>query len=193
MNFSKTKSLYREGMSPLVKSSSRPKWWVTYNCNKTGNIRRKFCFFFSPQNNLFHTVNFAVFYFSNLKNYYYKIAQQYVSVYVTVHRVRIPPKHVYYYRCPDHRKNYVMSFAFNFDREADVYQFAYCYPYSYTRLQNYLDNLEKKRFDFFQRELLCLTVVIVLNLMIIPVFIKSLFQEMSLLNFCYCYMVIGSK
>jgi hypothetical protein len=66
---------------------------------------------------------------------------------------------VYYYRCPDHRKNYVMSFSFCFDREDDVYQFAYCYPYSYTRLQNYLDNLEKKGMDFFHRELLCLTVV----------------------------------
>ena len=74
-------------------------------------------------------------------------------------RTRIQPKHVYYYRCPDHRKNYVLSFAFNFDRENDVYQFSYCYPYSYTRLQNYLDNLEKKNMDFFQRELLCLSVV----------------------------------
>ena len=74
-------------------------------------------------------------------------------------RVRIPPKHVYYYRCPDHRKNYVMSFAFCFDREDDVYQFAYCYPYSYTRLQNYLDALEKKSYDFLSRELLCLSVV----------------------------------
>jgi len=26
VNFSKTKSLYREGMSPVVKSTSRPKW-----------------------------------------------------------------------------------------------------------------------------------------------------------------------
>jgi len=26
VNFSKSKSLYREGMSPLVKSTSRPKW-----------------------------------------------------------------------------------------------------------------------------------------------------------------------
>lgn len=74
-------------------------------------------------------------------------------------RVRIPAKHVYYYRCPDHRKNYVMSFSFCFDKEDDVYQFGYCYPYSYTRLQNYLDNLEKKDMDFFSRELLCLTVV----------------------------------
>ncbi|KAH9496584.1 Cytosolic carboxypeptidase 6 [Bulinus truncatus] len=98
VNFSKTKSLYRDGMTPLIKSTSRPKW------------------------------------------------------------VRIPSKYVYYYRCPDHRKNYVMSFAFVFDREDDVYQFAYCYPYSYTRLQNYLDNLERRNYDFFSRELLCLSV-----------------------------------
>ncbi|XP_025110591.1 cytosolic carboxypeptidase 6-like isoform X2 [Pomacea canaliculata] len=98
VNFSKTKSLYRDGMTPLIKSTSRQKW------------------------------------------------------------VRIPAKYVYYYRCPDHRKNYVMSFAFNFDNEDEVYQFAYCFPYSYTRLQNYLDNLEKKNYDFFTRELLCLTV-----------------------------------
>ncbi|XP_059174977.1 cytosolic carboxypeptidase 6-like [Physella acuta] len=98
VNFSKTKSLYRDGMTPMVKSTSRPKW------------------------------------------------------------VRVPSKFVYYYRCPDHRKNYVMSFAFVFDREEDTYQFAYCYPYSYTRLQNYLDNLEKRNYDFFTRELLCLTV-----------------------------------
>ncbi|GLD71849.1 cytosolic carboxypeptidase 6-like protein [Lates japonicus] len=26
VNFSKTKSLYRDGMSPVVKSTSRPKW-----------------------------------------------------------------------------------------------------------------------------------------------------------------------
>ena len=74
-------------------------------------------------------------------------------------RVRIPPKHVFYYRCPDHRKNYVLSFVFCFDREDDVYQFSYCFPYSYTRLQNYLDTIEKRNMDFFQRELLCLSVV----------------------------------
>nr|XP_014341129.1 PREDICTED: cytosolic carboxypeptidase 6 [Latimeria chalumnae] len=67
---------------------------------------------------------------------------------------RLPPKNVYYYRCPDHRKNYVMSFAFCFDREDDVYQFAYCYPYTYTRLQHYLDSLERRKMEYFRRELL---------------------------------------
>ncbi|XP_031234061.1 cytosolic carboxypeptidase 6 isoform X2 [Mastomys coucha] len=92
VNFSKTKSLYRDGMAPMVKSTSRPKWQ------------------------------------------------------------RLPPKNVYYYRCPDHRKNYVMSFAFCFDREEDIYQFAYCYPYTYTRFQHYLESLQKKNMDYFFRE-----------------------------------------
>ncbi|CAN0200295.1 unnamed protein product [Bubo scandiacus] len=73
-------------------------------------------------------------------------------------RQRIPSKNVYYYRCPDHRKNYVMSFAFCFDREDDTYQFAYCYPYTYTRLQHYLDNLQRRNMDYFCRELLGLSV-----------------------------------
>ncbi|KAK2543404.1 hypothetical protein Q9966_003179 [Columba livia] len=71
---------------------------------------------------------------------------------------RIPSKNVYYYRCPDHRKNYVMSFAFCFDREADTYQFAYCYPYTYTRLQHYLDSLQRRSMGYFCRELLALSV-----------------------------------
>ncbi|XP_056388433.1 cytosolic carboxypeptidase 6-like isoform X4 [Hyla sarda] len=98
VNFSKTKSLYRDGMSPVVKSTSRPSWQ------------------------------------------------------------RMPSKNVYYYRCPDHRKNYVMSFAFCFDREDDVYQFAYCYPYTYTRLQHYLENLDRLNLDYVHRELLGLSV-----------------------------------
>lgn len=74
-------------------------------------------------------------------------------------RQRLPPKNVYYYRCPDHRKNYVMSFAFCFDREEDIYQFAYCYPYTYTRFQHYLDSLQKRNMDYFFREKLGQSVV----------------------------------
>ncbi|XP_064386346.1 cytosolic carboxypeptidase 6-like isoform X2 [Halichondria panicea] len=98
VNFSKTKSLYREGMSPLVKSTSRPHWQ------------------------------------------------------------RIPSKAVFYYRCPDHQKNYVLSFAFAFDKEEDMYQFSYSFPYSFTRLQKLLDKLEMKGLDYFQRETICKTV-----------------------------------
>ncbi|XP_077572657.1 cytosolic carboxypeptidase 6 [Stigmatopora nigra] len=98
VNFSKTKSLYRDGMAPVVKSTSRPKWQ------------------------------------------------------------RLPAKNVYYYRCPDHRRNYVMSFAFCFDLEDDVYQFAYCYPYTYSRLQHYLASLERRNLPYLRREQLGLSV-----------------------------------
>lgn len=74
-------------------------------------------------------------------------------------RQRLPAKNVYYYRCPDHRRNYVMSFAFCFDREDDVYQFAYCYPYTYSRLQHYLSSLEQRNLDYLKREQLGLSVV----------------------------------
>ncbi len=74
-------------------------------------------------------------------------------------RQRLPAKNVYYYRCPDHRRNYVMSFAFCFDREDDVYQFAYCYPYTYSRLQHYLASLERRNLPYLQREQLGLSVV----------------------------------
>ena len=40
VNFSKTKSLYRDGMSPLVKSTSRKKWYITciYQVHKVMNV-----------------------------------------------------------------------------------------------------------------------------------------------------------
>lgn len=66
---------------------------------------------------------------------------------------------MYYYRCPDHRRNYVMSFAFCFDRENDIYQFAYCYPYTYSRLQHYLASLERRNLPYLRREQLGLSVV----------------------------------
>lgn len=72
VNFSKSRSLYREGMTPLVKSTSRPQF------------------------------------------------------------ERIPERQVFYYRCPKHQRSYVLSFLFTFDKEEDVYYFAYCYPYTYV-------------------------------------------------------------
>lgn len=78
-------------------------------------------------------------------------------------RQRIPAKNVFYYRCPEHKKNYVMSFVFCFDVEDDVYQFAYSFPYSYTKLQNYLQILDNRNLDYYDRELLALSVVRKLN------------------------------
>ncbi len=57
---------------------------------------------------------------------------------------RLPKEHVFYYRSNVHQNHYILSFAFIFDREEEVYQFALTYPYSYSRLQSYLGVLEQK-------------------------------------------------
>jgi len=48
---------------------------------------------------------------------------------------------VFYYRSAQHQNHYVLSFAFSFDREDDMYQFTLTYPYSYSRYLGHLDNL----------------------------------------------------
>lgn len=96
-NFSKGKSLYRDGMSPLVKSTSREYWQ------------------------------------------------------------RLPSRSVYYYKCPRHKMNYVLSFVFEFDSEEDTYWFAYSFPYTYGDLQQYLHTIDKLCLPFYKRELLCRT------------------------------------
>ena len=94
INYSKSKNLFREGMSPVVSSSSRRKW------------------------------------------------------------ERIPSRNVFYYKCPRHNGNYVMSFLFAFDKEHDKYCFAYSFPYTYSDLQTYLKDLDDRCMRFYKRELL---------------------------------------
>ena len=81
VNFSKPKNLFEEGMTPIVRSTSRHKW------------------------------------------------------------LRLQKKYVFYYKSPRHNNYHVLSFAFNFDREDELYQFALSFPYSYTRHMGHLDNL----------------------------------------------------
>ena len=69
-------------------------------------------------------------------------------------RQRIPTTYVYYYKSPDHSNNYVLSFAFAFDTDEERYQFALCYPYSYSRCQAYLDQLVTHHPDIVTRETL---------------------------------------
>ncbi|CAB3361445.1 Hypothetical predicted protein [Cloeon dipterum] len=92
VNLSKSRNLFRDGMTPIIKSTSRPKWQ------------------------------------------------------------RMPGTHVYYYRSPEHQNHYVLSFAFGFDREEDVYQFALCFPYSYSRCQAHADALERRHLTFMWRK-----------------------------------------
>ncbi|KAL1130117.1 hypothetical protein AAG570_013056 [Ranatra chinensis] len=94
VNFSKRWNCFREGATPLVRSSSRPHWQ------------------------------------------------------------RMPRNTVFYHSSPFHDNNYILSMCFNFDKEEDLYQFAFCYPYSYSRCQAHLDNLERRKLPHFNRQLL---------------------------------------
>ncbi|XP_018795210.1 PREDICTED: cytosolic carboxypeptidase 6 isoform X2 [Bactrocera latifrons] len=58
---------------------------------------------------------------------------------------RLPKKNVFYYRSLLHQNHYVLSFAFSFDKEDDVYQFAVAPPYSYSRLQSYLNVIDARQ------------------------------------------------
>jgi len=84
VNFSKTKSLYREGMSPLVRPSSRKEWYCALWQGDADELRE-----------------------------------------------RVPSRQVFYYKSPRHKKSYILSFVFTFEREEDTYYFAYSYPYTY--------------------------------------------------------------
>lgn len=85
VNISKSRNLFNCGLTPLVKSSSRPKWQ------------------------------------------------------------RLPKRQVFFYRSAMHQGHYVLSFAFNFDKEEDVYMFALALPYSYSRLQSYLNVIDSRQ------------------------------------------------
>ncbi|EDV30487.2 uncharacterized protein Dana_GF22916 [Drosophila ananassae] len=85
VNISKSRNLFASGLTPLVKSSSRPKWQ------------------------------------------------------------RLPKRQVFFYRSAMHQGHYVLSFAFIFDKEEDVYQFSLAWPYSYSRLQSYLNVIDARQ------------------------------------------------
>lgn len=52
-----------------------------------------------------------------------------------------------------------LSFTLKFEHDYDTVYVAHCYPYTYTRLQKYLKNLESDpvKKHRFQRKFLCLT------------------------------------
>ncbi|VDM38552.1 unnamed protein product [Toxocara canis] len=71
--------------------------------------------------------------------------------------MRIPVKHLYYYRSAAHADRFVLSIAFIFD-SAQRYEFAYCIPYTYTDLQNLLAEIDSRNLRFFSRDVLALSV-----------------------------------
>ncbi|XP_032529515.2 cytosolic carboxypeptidase 6-like [Danaus plexippus] len=91
VNMGKEYTLYNEEMTPIVRSTSRPKWQ------------------------------------------------------------RIPRRLLFYHKSVIHRGRKILSLAFAFDKEEDVYQFAAAVPYSYSKLQKYLAIWEKRAQGFATR------------------------------------------
>ncbi|KAM3964798.1 uncharacterized protein ACR2FA_001190 [Aphomia sociella] len=65
---------------------------------------------------------------------------------------RLPRRLLFYHRSLAHRGRKILSIAFAFDREEDIYQFASAAPYSYSRLQRHLALWEKKAQAFATRQ-----------------------------------------
>lgn len=55
---------------------------------------------------------------------------------------------------------YTLTFTYTFDHSEDTVYFAYCYPYTYSELQEYLDTLEARQetYNFVTRKMLCRTI-----------------------------------
>lgn len=75
-------------------------------------------------------------------------------------RQRIPRRLIFYHRSAAHRARRVLTLAFGFDREEDVYQFAASAPYSYSRLQKHLALWEKRAQEFATRKQIAQTTVL---------------------------------
>ncbi|VDQ02168.1 unnamed protein product, partial [Trichobilharzia regenti] len=157
-----------EGAVGNVSKSSVVRQLIFDACFESGNLGRvayvsdyEYDLFIRPDT---CNTRFRVWFNFTVENTKYQqqdevaLSGRYVSFSQVIQPSRIPQKCVFYYRCPEHKKKYVMSFAFSFDCEEDVYQFAYCYPYTYSRLQTYLGIIENKNYAHFRRELLGLTI-----------------------------------
>ena len=53
-------------------------------------------------------------------------------------QLRIPSNQCFYWR--NDLGNYILSFTFQFDHQ-ERYEFAYCYPYTYSTMQEYIHNM----------------------------------------------------
>ena len=78
-----------------------------------------------------------------------------------IYRTRIPRDQVYYHRSIEYYNGVQDLFSFNFcfDIETDVYQFALAFPYSYTRLQTFLNDLDSADHPCYRRNCVAYTIV----------------------------------
>ena len=75
----------------------------------------------------------------------------------------MPTTTVFYHQSPHHGDRYILSLALNFDVEEDVYQIALTYPYSFSKLQFYLDLVEGNFPSIIHREIIGYSIVITVN------------------------------
>jgi hypothetical protein len=68
------------------------------------------------------------------------------------------PHNVFYYSSPLHKDHFVLSFAFCFDREDEIYHFALTQPYSLSRHEMYVKNLLAKNLDYVDVDVMAHTV-----------------------------------
>lgn len=78
-------------------------------------------------------------------------------------RERLPTNQVFYHRSPYHGNRYILSLALNFDVEEDIYQLSLGYPYSFTKLQCYLDLIEERFPSIVRREVIGHSIVMKLG------------------------------
>ena len=74
-------------------------------------------------------------------------------------RERLPTTQVFYHQSPHHGDRYVLSIALNFDNEEEVYQLCLTYPYSFSKLQFYLDLVSQHFPSYIGREIIGYSIV----------------------------------
>ena len=70
---------------------------------------------------------------------------------------RISAKNIYYYASKPHADRFILSFMHVFQNAEKCY-FAYCIPYSYSKLQKFLQGIERRNLACFKRDCLTLSV-----------------------------------
>ena len=76
-----------------------------------------------------------------------------------LYRERLPTTQVFYHQSPHHGDRYVLSMALNFDNEEEVYHICLTYPYSFSKLQFYLDLVLEHFPTYIRREVIGQSIV----------------------------------
>ena len=163
VNFSKTKSLYRDGMSPTVRTASCPKWARVHPKNVFYYKREK------PEKNAAHAAAHSSADrkpprvpadggagFASEGDENDERAMEGGGGGGAVDPPSSSPGGDGASSGAVRSKNpHVLSFVHCFDRKPETTYFCYSYPFGYSRQQTLLDDLEAENLPFLTRRLLC--------------------------------------